>query len=91
MGILADLQALLNLPTHIGVTANLNVNYRSPLHADQVSLFPARESSERARGHRADSSQFVVVRTKLDSVNGRKVMVSGTMETLEGEKIAEAT
>ncbi|KAI9636278.1 HotDog domain-containing protein [Dioszegia hungarica] len=61
--------ALLNLPTHIGVTANLNVNYRSPLHADQ----------------------FVVVRTKLDSVNGRKVMVSGTMETLEGEKIAEAT
>lgn len=62
-------QALLNLPTHIGVTANLNVNFRSPLHADQ----------------------FVIVRTKLDSVNGRKVNVSGTMETLEGEKVAEAS
>lgn len=61
--------ALLNLPSHIGVTANLNVNFRSPLHADQ----------------------FVILRTKLDTVNGRKVTVSGSMETLEGEKVAEAT
>jgi acyl-CoA thioesterase FadM len=51
------------------VTANLNVNFRSPLHADQ----------------------FVIVRTKLEHVNGRKVNVSGTMETLEGEKVADAS
>jgi hypothetical protein len=28
--------ALLNLPSHIGVTANLNINYKSPCMADQV-------------------------------------------------------
>ncbi len=50
------------------MTANLNINFRAPLHADQ----------------------FVVIRTKLEKVNGRKAAVSGTMETLEGEKVAEA-
>lgn len=59
----------MNLPSHIGVTANLNINYRSPCMADQ----------------------FIVVRTKLESKQGRKVYVSGTMETLDGERIAEAT
>lgn len=29
-------QALLNLPDKIGVTANLNLNYRAPTRADQV-------------------------------------------------------
>ena len=28
--------ALLNIPSHIGVTANLNVTYKSPTAADQV-------------------------------------------------------
>lgn len=60
--------AMLNLPSHIGVTASLTVNYKSPCHADQ----------------------FVVVRTKLDAVKGRKANVSATMETLDGEKVAEA-
>jgi len=61
-------QALMNIPSHIGVTANLNINYRSPCMADQ----------------------FVVVRTQLDSKQGRKVKVSGYMETLDGERIADA-
>jgi len=29
-------QAMLNLPSHIGVTANLSINYKSPCQADQV-------------------------------------------------------
>lgn len=58
----------MNIPSHIGVTANLNINYRSPCMADQ----------------------FVVVRTELEKKNGRKVVVKGSMETLEGETIAEA-
>jgi hypothetical protein len=37
------------------------------------------------------ADQFVILRTKLDTVNGRKVTVSGTMETLEGEKVADAS
>lgn len=60
--------ALMNIPTHIGVTANLNINYRSPCMADQ----------------------FVVVKTRLDQKKGRKVVVSGSMETLDGELIADA-
>lgn len=60
--------ALMNISTHIGVTANLNINYRSPCMADQ----------------------FVVVKTRLDEKKGRKVVVSGSMETLEGERIADA-
>ncbi|WVF69660.1 hypothetical protein IAT40_004439 [Kwoniella sp. CBS 6097] len=61
--------ALLNLPSRIGVTANLNINYRSPCMADQ----------------------FVIVRTKLDTIKGRKCIVSGSMETLTGERVADAT
>lgn len=36
------------------------------------------------------SNQFVVVRTKLVNVKGRKATVSGTMETLDGEVVAQA-
>ncbi|WWC59597.1 uncharacterized protein I303_102155 [Kwoniella dejecticola CBS 10117] len=61
--------ALLNLPSNIGVTANLNINYRSPCMADQ----------------------FVIVRTKLETIKGRKSVVSGYMETTSGERIADAT
>lgn len=59
----------MNIPSHIGVTANLNINYRSPCMADQ----------------------FVVVRTELEQKKGRKVVVAGRMETLDGERIADAT
>lgn len=58
----------MNIDTHIGVTATLTLNYRSPCMADQ----------------------FVIVRTKLDDKQGRKIRVSGTMETLDGERIADA-
>ncbi|WVN89328.1 uncharacterized protein L203_104550 [Cryptococcus depauperatus CBS 7841] len=61
--------ALLNLPSRIGVTANLNINYRSPCTADQ----------------------FVVVRTNVVEVKGRKCVVEAKMETLNGESVADAT
>jgi acyl-coenzyme A thioesterase PaaI-like protein len=32
----ANIQALLNLPTHIGVTASLTIDYKAPTQADQV-------------------------------------------------------
>lgn len=60
--------ALLNLPSRIGVTANLNINYRSPCMADQ----------------------FVVVKTKLVELKGRKCTVEAKMETLNGELVADA-
>lgn len=60
--------ALLNLPSRIGVTANLNINYRSPCMADQ----------------------FVVVRTKLVELKGRKCVAEAKMETLSGEIVADA-
>ena len=34
--------------------------------------------------------QFVIVRSKLESIQGRKVKVTGTMETLDGDRIADA-
>lgn len=61
--------ALVNLPSRIGVTASLTVNYKAPTMADQ----------------------FVVLRTKLDTIDGRKARVSGTMETLDGDRLAEAS
>ncbi|GJE99470.1 thioesterase/thiol ester dehydrase-isomerase [Phanerochaete sordida] len=60
--------ALLNLPDKIGVTANLNINYRAPTRADQ----------------------FIVIKTKLDEKNGRKVRVSGVIEDVDGKVLAEA-
>ncbi|WVQ75892.1 hypothetical protein IAR50_005526 [Cryptococcus sp. DSM 104548] len=61
--------ALLNLPSRIGVTANLNLNYRSPCMADQ----------------------FVVVRTSLKELKGRKAVVEAKMETLHGDRVVDAT
>lgn len=37
------------------------------------------------------ADQFVVVRTKLDALKGRKANVSATMETLDGEQLATAS
>ncbi|TYJ56037.1 hypothetical protein B9479_003280 [Cryptococcus floricola] len=61
--------ALLNLPSRIGVTANLNLNYRSPCMADQ----------------------FVIVRTSLKELKGRKAVVEAKMETLHGDRVVDAT
>ena len=37
---LAHLQAMLNLPSHIGVTATLSVSFKAPCQADQVRSPP---------------------------------------------------
>ncbi|KAF5340864.1 hypothetical protein D9757_011583 [Collybiopsis confluens] len=37
------------------------------------------------------ADQFVVVHTKLDEIKGRKGFVTGTVETLDGTRLAEAT
>jgi hypothetical protein len=40
-------QATQNLPERVGVTANLNINYRAPTHADQVApIFSIRVCSD---------------------------------------------
>ena len=83
------LQALLNIPSKIGVTATLNVQYKKPTKADQVSQS---QSSKRLciLLTRFGGRQFIVVRTELDSVAGRKVNVSGSIESLDGEILATA-
>ncbi|KAI0712816.1 Thioesterase/thiol ester dehydrase-isomerase [Cerioporus squamosus] len=60
--------ALLNLPEKVGVTANLNINYKAPTRADQ----------------------FIVIKVKLDEAQGRKARVSGTVEDMAGNVLAEA-
>ena len=53
------------LPNKVGLTANLNVNYRNPVPA----------------------GSYVLIRSKTAKVEGRKVWVEGTLESLpkEGE------
>ncbi|KAG8936668.1 hypothetical protein FRC02_000126 [Tulasnella sp. 418] len=60
--------AFFNLPSKIGVTASLLVNYRAPTKADQ----------------------FIVIRTKLENLKGRKAVVSGRIENLDGTLLVEA-
>jgi len=60
--------AINNLPEKVGVTANLEINYRAPTKADQ----------------------FIVIKTKLIDVKGRKVWVEGHIEDTSGNKLAEA-
>jgi hypothetical protein len=62
-------QALLNLPTNIGVTANISINYRAPTRADQ----------------------YVIIRTNLTELKGRKAIVAATMEDLKGQRLADCT
>ncbi|KZT51539.1 hypothetical protein CALCODRAFT_442901, partial [Calocera cornea HHB12733] len=73
-------QAFLNLPSHLGVTATLTVNYRAPLiivlcNAIDTDVF----------------DQFIVIETKLDSVQGRKANVSGRIYDLEGKLLVESS
>jgi len=60
--------AILNLPDKVGMTVNLNINYRAPTRADQ----------------------FIVIKTKLEEAKGRKAVVTGIVEDLEGTVLAEA-
>jgi len=61
--------ALLNLPSKIGVTATLSLSYKKPTMADQ----------------------WVVIRTKLDRLDGRKAEVYGVLEGENGEVLCSAT
>jgi len=61
--------AIMNLPDKVGVTANLNLNYRAPTRADQ----------------------FVVIKTSVVSIKGRKVQVVGRVEDMKGTLLVEAT
>lgn len=62
------MQALLNLPTNIGVTATLSLKYKKPTFANQ----------------------YLVVRTELIEQRGRKALVKGRVEDLEGQTLVEA-
>ncbi|KAI9322211.1 HotDog domain-containing protein [Dichotomocladium elegans] len=55
--------AFANLPKRVGFTANLNIDYRNPLPADQ----------------------WVVLRGRLDRVEGRKAFVEAWIESVDGE------
>ncbi|KAF8528419.1 HotDog domain-containing protein [Hysterangium stoloniferum] len=60
--------AMLAFPSHIGVTANLNLDFKAPTKADQ----------------------FVVMKTKLIEVNGRKAIIHGQIEDLNGKVLVTA-
>ena len=87
-------QALLNLQSHIGVTASITINFKSPCTADQVSrgADSSRDFHQSCLLISSDAviAQFVILRTKLESITGRKIWVAGSMETLEGVKVADA-
>ena len=85
-------QALLNLQSHIGVTASITINFKSPCTADQVSrgANSSRHLTTLVSSSDTVMAQFVILRTKLEIINGRKIWVTGSMETLEGVKVADA-
>ena len=63
------LQALLNLPEKVGVTANLNINYKAPTRADQfivikVRLDEAQGRKSRVSGVVEDMAGNVLVEAK---------------------------
>ncbi|KIJ56352.1 hypothetical protein M422DRAFT_219492 [Sphaerobolus stellatus SS14] len=60
--------AILNFPSRVGVTANLNLDFRAPTKADQ----------------------FIVMKTKLIERKGRKAIVQGQIEDLDGNVLVEA-
>jgi len=60
--------AILAFPSHIGVTANLNLDFRAPTKADQ----------------------FVVMKTKLIELKGRKAIIHGQIEDLDGKVLVTA-
>ena len=62
-------QALLNLPEKVGVTANLNINYKAPTRADQfivikVRLDEAQGRKSRVSGVVEDMAGNVLVEAK---------------------------
>ena len=79
------LQAITNLPEKVGVTANLSLSYRAPTMADQVNYLIVEKDAF------LSSCQFVVIKTSLQEVKGRKATVTGRVEDLKGTLLVEAT
>lgn len=68
------------------MTATLSLNYRAPTRADQVRSCP----EPTPRGD-LPFVQFVVVKTRLEDLKGRKATVSGRVEDLQGTLLVDAT
>lgn len=62
-------QTIPNLPNFTGFTANLNVDYRKPIIANQ----------------------WVIIKGKLEKLEGRKAWGKASIETLEHTLLTEAT
>jgi len=60
--------AVLSFPSHVGVTANITLDFKSPTMANQ----------------------FVVVKTRLVELKGRKAVVHGQIEDLQGTILVQA-
>ncbi|KAF7358976.1 4HBT domain-containing protein [Mycena sanguinolenta] len=79
-----------------GVTATLSLKYKAPTRADQARLlfrhsphlFPSLSFS--TRNEMLTIAQFVVIKTHLVELKGRKARVAGTVETLAEEVLVEA-
>jgi hypothetical protein len=87
-----NLKAITNFPEKVGVTATLSLKYKAPTRADQVCsgalhcLLVFLPTIPHANPH----PQFVVMKTHLVSVDGRKARVAGRVETLDGTLLVEA-
>lgn len=79
--------AFSGLPSKIGVTANLSVDFKAPCFAEYVQ-----RSGLTCVLHFADvcSSQFVVLKSRLCESKGRKAWSEGTIETLDGTLLVKA-
>ncbi len=77
----------MNVPEKLAVTANLTVEYKAPTKADQgMSFF----SLQIILFQRASVVKFVILRTKIVTLDGRKAHVEGRLEDLDGNLLATA-
>ena len=90
--LIVSLQAFFNLPNNIALTANLTLNYRAPTKADQVRTIPLHAKTILLRSTGSDyPNQFVVLKCKLESVKGRKAVISSRVEDMQGRVLIEAS
>lgn len=79
-------QAIINLPDQVGVTATLSLKYRAPTRADQVNIIIMFNYLPRL----IVFSQFIMIRTSVVEAQGRKIKVKGQIEDLQGGILVEA-
>lgn len=74
------------------MTATLSLRYKAPTRADQVGLhfFNPRDISTRDTNVCPFSMKFVVMKTELVELKGRKALVAGRVEALDGTLLVEA-